>query len=96
MHADLCEFSYYMHDHAGCAICSTNIHGCKKINVDLQEMMDEGLIHIIRPREEYKEEINMFSGCLGEFRIFEVEHLNEDIILLHATFCRTTGQVEHQ
>ena len=27
MHADLCEFSYYMHDHAGCAICSTSLQG---------------------------------------------------------------------
>ena len=27
MHADLCEFSYYTHDHAGCAICSINIQG---------------------------------------------------------------------
>ena len=25
MHADLCEFNYYTHDHVGCAICSTNI-----------------------------------------------------------------------
>ena len=25
MHADLCEFNYYTHDHACCSICSTNI-----------------------------------------------------------------------
>ena len=35
MHTDLCEFSYYTHDHSGCAICSTNIQGCEKIKVDL-------------------------------------------------------------
>ena len=26
MHVDLWKFSYYTHDHAGCAICSTYIH----------------------------------------------------------------------
>ena len=67
MHADLCEFSYYNHDHAGCDICSTNIQGCDKIKADLQEMMDEGVIHIIRHREDYEEELNMVSGCPGEF-----------------------------
>ena len=35
MHADLCEFSYYTHDHVGCAICSTDIQGCDKIKADL-------------------------------------------------------------
>ena len=59
-------------------------------------MIDEGLIHIIRPREEYEEEVNMISGCPGEFIIFDVEHLNEDLVQLHATFGRTAGQVEHQ
>ena len=63
MHADLCEFSYYTRDHAICVICSKDIHGCNKIKDDLQEMMDEGLIHIIRPRAEYEEEVNMVSGC---------------------------------
>ena len=35
MHAYLCEFSYYAHDHADCAICSTDIQGCDKIKADL-------------------------------------------------------------
>ena len=56
-----------MHDHAGCGICSTYIQGSNKIKADLQEMMDEGLIHIIRPRVEYEAEVNMVFGCLGEF-----------------------------
>ena len=33
MHANLCEFIYYTHDHAGCAICSTDIQGCDKIRL---------------------------------------------------------------
>ena len=37
--------------------------------------MDEGLIHMIKPRAEYEEEVNMVSGCPGEFRIFDVEYI---------------------
>ena len=67
MHANLCEFSYYTHDHVSCSICSTDIHGCDKVRADLQEMMDEGLIHIIRPRAEYEEDVNMVYGCPRKF-----------------------------
>ena len=34
MHADLYEFHYYTHDHAGCDICNTTIQDCDKIKVD--------------------------------------------------------------
>ena len=53
--------------------------------------MHDGFIHIIRPREEYEEKVNMVSGCPGEFRIFYVEHMNEYLVQLHATFCHMTG-----
>ena len=58
--------------------------------------MDEGLIHIINPRVEYEEEVNMVSGFPGEFRIFYMEYMNEDLVQLHATFYHMVGQVEHQ
>ena len=77
-------------------MCSTKIQGCDKIKADLQEMMDEGLIHIIRPRVEYEEEVNMVYGCPGEFIIFDVEYMNEDLVQLHVTFYHLAGQVEHQ
>ena len=96
MHADLYEFSYYTHDHAGCATCSTDIQGCDKIKADLQKMMDEGLIHIIKPRAEYEEEVIMVSRCPSEFIIFNVEYMNEDLVQLQATFYHTAGKVEHQ
>ena len=35
MHADLYEFNYYTHDHVGCSICSSDIHGCDKVRDDL-------------------------------------------------------------
>ena len=60
MHYDLCEFNYYTHDHVACSVCSTNVHGCDKVKSDLQEMMDEGFIHIIRPRDVY-EYVNMIE-----------------------------------
>ena len=58
--------------------------------------MDEGFIHIIRPGAEYEEEVNMVSGYPGEFIIFDVEYMNEDLVQLHATFCHMASQVEHQ
>ena len=95
MHVDFYEFSYYTHDHAGCGICSTNVQGCDKIKADLQEMMDEGLIHIIRPGAEYKEDVNMVYGCPSEFWIFYVNYMNDDLVQLHATFWHMDGQEEH-
>ena len=35
MHVDLCEFSYYTHNHDGCAVFNIDIQGCEKIKVDL-------------------------------------------------------------
>ena len=91
MHADLYEFRYYTHDHAGCAICSTNIQGCDTIKANLQEMMDEGLIHIIRPRTEYEEEVNMVYGFPDEFQFFYVNYMDVYLVHLHATFCHMNG-----
>ena len=38
----------------------------------------------------------MVSRCPGEFIIFDVEYMNEELVQLNATFCHTVGQVEHQ
>ena len=59
-------------------------------------MMDEGLIHIIRPRAEYEEDVNMVYGSPDEFQIFDVNHMNDDLVQLHTTFCHMGGQEEHQ
>ena len=95
MHDGLCEFSYYTHDHAGYGICSINIQGCDKIKDDLQEMMNKGLIHIIKPREDYEEDVNMVFGGPGEFWTFDVKHMYDDLVQLHATFFLMDGQEEH-
>ena len=70
MHADLCDFSYYTHDHASCGICSTYIQGYDKIKAYFQEMMNGGLIHIIRPRAEYEEDVNMVFGYYTCLQLF--------------------------
>ena len=57
--------------------------------------MGEDLIHIIRPRAEYKEDVNMAFGCPGEFWIFDVDHMNDVLVQLHATFCHMDGQEEY-
>ena len=57
--------------------------------------MDEGLINIIRPRAEYEEDVNMVFGCPGEFQIFDVDHMNDNLVQLHATFCHMDSQEEH-
>ena len=37
----------------------------------------------------------MVFGCPREFRIFDVNHMNDDLIQLHTTFCHMDGQEEH-
>ena len=37
----------------------------------------------------------MVFGCPGEFHIFDVNHMNDDLVQLHATFCHLDGQEEH-
>ena len=54
-------------------------------------MIDESLIHIIKPREEYEEEVNMVYGCLGVFIILYVEHMNDDLVQMHVTSCHMAG-----
>ena len=95
MHVDLCDFSCYTHDHAACSVCSTDVHGCDIVRSNLQEMMDEGLIHIIKPRAEYEEEVNMVYGCPNEFYIFDVNCMNDDLVQLNATFCHMYVQEVH-
>ncbi|XP_050920362.1 uncharacterized protein LOC127137997 [Lathyrus oleraceus] len=56
MHATLCELSYYNHDHASCHICSRNPRGFAVVKRDLQEMLDQNLIHITRDRGRYEHE----------------------------------------
>ena len=57
--------------------------------------MDEGLIHIIRPMVEYEEDVNMVYGCPGEFRIFNVNYMNDDLVQLHTTFSQMDGHEIH-
>ena len=66
-----------------------------KVRANLQEMMDEGLIHIIRPRDEYEDEVNMVCGYPTEFQIFDINYMDDDLVQLHATFYHMDGQEVH-
>ena len=39
--------------------------------------------------------MNMVFGCSGEFHIFDVNHMNDDLVQLHATLCHMNGQEDH-
>ncbi|XP_058751635.1 uncharacterized protein LOC131624732, partial [Vicia villosa] len=61
MHATLCEYSHYEHNHAACRICSVNPRGCYIVRRDLQEMIDQRLIEILRDRDE--DDVNVIEPC---------------------------------
>ena len=96
MYNDLCRFSYCMHDHKMCNICSRNSHKCDKVKDDLQKMIDEGLIRILRTKAEYEEEVNMVYGCPDEFRIYDAKDMVDNLVQLHANFFYMPGQEVHQ
>ncbi|XP_050918505.1 uncharacterized protein LOC127135924 [Lathyrus oleraceus] len=58
MHATLCKLSHYENDHVSCCICSRNPRGCVVVKRDLQEMLDQNLIHITRDRDEDEHGVN--------------------------------------
>ena len=37
----------------------------------------------------------MVFVCPGEFHIFDMDHMNDDLVQFHATFCHMDGQEEH-
>lgn len=59
MHVTLCELSYYEHDHAAYHICLGNPRGFVMVKRDLQEILDQNLIQIIRDGDEDEHEVNV-------------------------------------
>ncbi|XP_058774539.1 uncharacterized protein LOC131648830 [Vicia villosa] len=59
MHTTLCEYSHYEDNHASCIICSIDSRGCYIVRKDLQEMLDQGLIEILRDRD--KDDVNVIE-----------------------------------
>ena len=49
----------------------------------------------VKKKEGETNVVNMVFGCPGEFKIFDMEHMNDDLVQLHATFCHMASQVEH-
>ena len=48
MHALICQYSHYEHDHKACRVCREITRDCYVVEDDLQEMLGQGLIHIKR------------------------------------------------
>ncbi|XP_050915284.1 uncharacterized protein LOC127130289 [Lathyrus oleraceus] len=48
IHSVLCAHGLFQHDHQICGTCSVNSRGCRKIQDDLQGVLDQGLIQISR------------------------------------------------
>ncbi|KAI5436705.1 hypothetical protein KIW84_022997 [Lathyrus oleraceus] len=63
MHRLLCDYSHYEHDHDRCRVCSVNQIGCRQVRIDVQEMLDEGVIKILQNRnvDEDVVEVNVIS-----------------------------------
>ncbi|XP_050889160.1 uncharacterized protein LOC127094363 [Lathyrus oleraceus] len=61
MQATLCELTYYEHDRASCQVCSGDPRGCVVVKRDLQEMLDQKLIQVMRDRNEDEHEKTVVS-----------------------------------
>ncbi|KAI5400872.1 hypothetical protein KIW84_065643 [Lathyrus oleraceus] len=63
MHRLLCDYSHYKHDHDKCRVCSVNQRECRQVRIDVQEMLDEGVIEILQNRnvDEDAVEVNIIS-----------------------------------
>lgn len=61
MHSLMCELDYFsLHNYNACSICSNSIHGCMSMVIDLQSLMDKGIISITR-RVKISEEFHTVS-----------------------------------
>ena len=50
MNKDICMVSDCEHDNDGCGICSVKRRGCVILKIDIQRLMDEGMIQIFQSR----------------------------------------------
>ena len=61
------------------------------MKVDLQKVIDEGLVCIIRTKTECEEGVNMVHGCPGESLIYDVNDMEDNLVQLHANFFHMPG-----
>ncbi|XP_058749649.1 uncharacterized protein LOC131622626 [Vicia villosa] len=59
-------------------ICSVNSRGCSVLRRDLQEMLDQGLIEILRDRDE--DDVNMIDPCFEIPESAEIEYYGKVVV----------------
>ncbi|XP_050919823.1 uncharacterized protein LOC127137400 [Lathyrus oleraceus] len=87
IHSVLCAHGLFQHDHQICGTCSVNSRGCRKIQDDLQGVLDQGLIQISRQvssPESQEQEVNVIIPCFNIPEKVEIAyHPREPVVICH-------------
>lgn len=85
IHYVLCAHHLFQHDHQNCSVCSVNARGCKKVQDDLQEVLDQGLIQVsrkINPPVSQEREVNVIIPCFNIPEPVEIAyHPREPVVI---------------
>ncbi|XP_050888564.1 uncharacterized protein LOC127093674 [Lathyrus oleraceus] len=85
IHSVLCAHGLFQHDHQICGTCSVNSRGCRKIQDDLQGVLDQGLIQISRQvssPESQEQEVNVIIPCFNIPEKVEIAyHPRESVVI---------------
>ncbi|XP_050915476.1 uncharacterized protein LOC127130527 [Lathyrus oleraceus] len=85
IHSVLCAHGLFQHDHQICGTCSVNSRGCRKIQDDLQGVLDQGLIQISRQvssPESQEQEVNVIIPCFNIPEKVEIAyHPREPVVI---------------
>ncbi|XP_050919593.1 uncharacterized protein LOC127137151 [Lathyrus oleraceus] len=85
IHSVLCAHGLFQHDHQICVTCSVNSRGCRKIQDDLQGVLDQGLIQISRQvssPESQEQEVNVIIPCFNIPEKVEIAyHPREPVVI---------------
>lgn len=87
MHATLYELSYYEDDHASCHICSRSPRGSVVVKRDLEDILDQNLIHITRDRDEYEHEINVIVPCFNLPKLVVIAYNGQRSVVSPLVIC---------
>ncbi|XP_050909462.1 uncharacterized protein LOC127123273 [Lathyrus oleraceus] len=85
IHSVLCVHGLFQHDHQICGTCSVNSRGCRKIQDDLQGVLDQGLIQIsgqVSSPESQEQEVNVIIPCFNIPEKVEIAyHPREPVVI---------------
>ncbi|XP_050878820.1 uncharacterized protein LOC127082634 [Lathyrus oleraceus] len=85
IHSVLCAHGLFQHDHQICGTCSVNSRGCRKIQDDLQGVLDQGLIQTSRQvssPESQEQEVNVIIPCFNIPEKVEIAyHPREPVVI---------------